>query len=793
MVITVVNPDTTVTPVPQVLVIVQPPAVSSLNPASVNAGSPAFALTLTGTRFQNGMTVYFNSAPVPSTLVNNQKFDTLIANIPATAVVTAGTVPVTAGTLDGFLTPAVPFVINTTGPPPLQLLTLSLPSGAVGAAYSTTLQASQGAGGYVFSLTGGTLPAGLQFSAAGVISGTPTTYGASQFTVQVADSAQATVSRTFTLNIAPAPLQITTGPLANTQVNTPISVQFAGTGGIPPYTFVQFGALPAGVSFSNTGLLSGTPTKTGSFPFTVFINDTTSASARQNYTLNVALPGLLITPPSPLPAGQINVPYTTQLAATGGLGSPYFWSATGLPNGLTIANNSGLIAGIPRAAGTFSIAVTVSDTSNATDTQTYALTIAASALSINSPPLPNGAVGSPYNAAVSATGGSGNYTFTATGLPAGVTLSTSGIVSGTPTTAGTFSVVVTATDAAASAAITASATFKVTIAPQLAVTATTIPNGVVGTALPAVQLTATGGTSPYQFQSANLPPGLTLASNGTLSGTPTAAGTFSFTVFVVDNNGALASGTEKMTVGLPAAPSVTISGLPPSTAPATQQFAQVSLSEPLPGDRDRQSDHDVRAHLGRRRSRRAIRNRRPHRADHRPGRLYDRAVGGGSADRHGGGDHHRDGAIAGRLRGCDADSRAVANHQGDRRRSRDHRRDGDAHQQRIYRDGDGLRQQPRRRWCDLHLHAHGRLDAADVDGDHHRHRALLDVVWEFGLGALRQSVPVVAAIHGGGQLVIDSLGDRHADQRIGNVTGGHRESAVAKLVGRRPSLSRLRV
>lgn len=583
VVITVVNPDSTVTPVPQVLVIVQPPAVSSLNPASVNAGSPAFALTLTGARFQAGMTVYFNSAPVPSTLVNNQKFDTLIANIPASAVVTAGTVPVTAGTLDGFLTPAVPFIINTTGPPPLQLLTLSLPSGAVGAAYSTTLQASQGAGGYVFSLTGGTLPAGLQFSAAGVISGTPTTFGASQFTVQVADSAQATVSRTFTLNIAPAPLQITTGPLANTQVNTPVSVQFAGTGGIPPYTFVEFGALPAGVTFSNTGLLSGTPTKTGSFPFTVFINDTTSASARQNYTLNVALPGLLITPPSPLPAGQINVPYTTQLAATGGLGSPYFWSATGLPNGLTIANNSGLIAGIPRAAGTFSIAVTVSDTSNATDTQTYTLTIAASALSINSPPLPNGAVGSSYNAAVSATGGSGNYTFTATGLPPGVTLSTSGTVSGTPTTAGTFSVVVTATDApAATAAITASATFKVTIAPQLALTATAIPNGVVGTALPAVQLTATGGTSPYQFQSANLPPGLTLASNGTLSGTPIAAGTFSFTVFVVDSNGALANGTEKLTVGLPAAPSVTISGLPPSTAPATQQFAQVSLSAAFP-------------------------------------------------------------------------------------------------------------------------------------------------------------------------------------------------------------------
>ena len=581
--ITVVNPDTTVTPTPQNLVVLQPPALNSINPGSVNAGNPSFNLTLTGSRFQNGMTVYFNSAPVPTTLFNNQKNDTLIANIPASAVTTAGTVPVTAGTLDGFLTPAFSFTINTTGPPPLQLLTLSLPSGVVGVAYSTTLQANQGAGGYVFSLTNGTLPAGLQFSAAGIISGTPTAFGASQFTVQVADSAQSTVSRTFTLTIAPAPLQITTGPLANTQINTPVSVQFAGTGGIPPYTFVEFGTLPAGVSFSNTGLLSGTPTKTGSFPFTVFLNDTTQASARQNYTLNVALPGLLITPPSPLPAGQINVPYTTPLSATGGVGSPFFWSATGLPNGLTIANNSGLIAGIPRAAGTFSVAVTVSDSAGATDTQTYALTIAASTLSINSPPLPNGAVGSSYNAGVSATGGSGNYTFTATGLPAGVTLSASGILSGTPTTAGTFSVVVTATDAAAAgAALTASATYKVVIAPQLVLTTVAIPNGVVGTAISPVQMAATGGTPPYQFQSGNLPAGLVLASNGTLSGTPTAAGSFSFPVFVTDSSGALANGTEKVTIGLPSAPAVTITGLPASTAPATQQFAQVTLSSPFP-------------------------------------------------------------------------------------------------------------------------------------------------------------------------------------------------------------------
>jgi hypothetical protein len=115
-------------------------------------------------------------------------------------------------------------------------------------------------------------------------------------------------------------------------------------------------------------------------------------------------------------------------------------------------------------------------------------------------------------------------------------------------------------------------------------TAATIGNGVVGTALAPVQLAATGGTPPYQFQSANLPAGLTLASNGTLAGTPTAAGTFSFTVNVVDSSGALSSGTEKVTIALPTAPTATITGLPASAPPATQQFAQVSLSSPFPSD-----------------------------------------------------------------------------------------------------------------------------------------------------------------------------------------------------------------
>jgi hypothetical protein len=582
-IVTVLNPDATLTPNAQDLTIQAQPTVSALKPASVNAGSQAFALQVSGTGFQNGMTVYFNSSPLPTTYFASQQGVVLIANVPASAVATAGAVPVSVGTSDGYYTSSLPFTIVATTPPipPVQLVTPGpTPSGVVNSPYTFTLSASGGTGGgYTFSIAGGTLPAGLQLSSGGAIIGTPTAIGASTFTVEVTDSGGNNTTGVFTIRIAPLPLVLTTGPLASTQVNTPVNIQFAGSGGVPPYTFVEFGALPPGVSISSSGLLSGTPTKAGSYPFLLYLDDTTEASVSKSYTLNVALPGLLITLPSPLPSGQINVPYTTQLAATGGAGTPYTWYATGLPQGLTVASNTGLIAGIPRAAGAFTVGVTVGDSSGATASQNYTLVIASASLTFSTTSLSNGAVGSSYSAAVSASGGSGTYTFTASGLPPGLTMASSGAVSGTPTAAGSYTVAVTATD---STGLTASASFPVTITAPLTVATTTISNAVVGVALTAVNLTASGGTPPYQWQSANLPPGLSLSPSGTLSGTPAAQGTFSFTVYVVDNNGALSSGTVQVTVALPTAPSAAITGLPATNAPATQPSLQILLANPYP-------------------------------------------------------------------------------------------------------------------------------------------------------------------------------------------------------------------
>jgi hypothetical protein len=576
--ISVFNPDESSTPPTpaDLLTILPQPTLASISPSSANPGGPSFQLTATGSHYLPGMTIYLNSVPMPTTF---QSAGTLTATIPGGAIASAGTVPVWVATSDGYATPALFFsIVSTT--PPLQLLTESpLPPGTVTLQYSFTFMATGGAGGDAFSVIAGALPTGLQLSSSGLLSGIPTAFGGSHFTLQVTDSAGTKAAREYSLNIAPAPLYLTTGALASAIVNVPISIQFAATGGVQPYTFVEFGALPPGTTISSAGLLSGTPTKTGSYPFLLFVDDSAGKSSSLTYTLNVTLPALLVTTASPLTPGQIDLPYTAQLAATGGAGAPYSWAATGLPPGLAITNNGGLIAGIPSATGTFTVAVTLSDASGTMVTQNFTLVIRPPSVTITPAALSNGAVGSSYSVGLSASGGTGSYTFTATGLPPGLTLAASGTLSGIPTTAGAYTVVVTAMDGQGHSG---TASYSLTIAPQIIVGAFSLAGAVVGTAITPVKLTATGGTPPYQFQSANPPPGLSVAPDGTVSGTPTAGGTFSFTVLVVDSSGARTQGTVQTAVALPAAPAVTIGGLPDSTPPASQLSVTISLAGPFP-------------------------------------------------------------------------------------------------------------------------------------------------------------------------------------------------------------------
>jgi hypothetical protein len=153
-------------------------------------------------------------------------------------------------------------------------------------------------------------------------------------------------------------------------------------------------------------------------------------------------PPLSITTSS-LPAGYVGSGYSVAVAASGGSGSGYSWSiqSGSLPSGLSLSSG-GTISGTPTAAGSPSIAFKVTDSSSNTATKTLTLTVNP-ALTITTPSLPTGAVGSPYTATLAATGGSGSgYTWSiqSGSLPSGLSLSSGGTISGTPTAAGSPSI-----------------------------------------------------------------------------------------------------------------------------------------------------------------------------------------------------------------------------------------------------------------------------------------------------------------------------------------------------------------
>ena len=166
---------------------------------------------------------------------------------------------------------------GTSAPTPT-VTTTSLPGAGVGTSYSQTLAATGGKTPYTWSVTSGTLPAGLGLAAStGVISGTPTTVETKTFTVQVKDAGGLTDTQSLTLAVTsgPAGPTISTTTLANATVGSGYDVAITATGGSTPYTWsVTSGSLPGGLALgTSTGRITGTPTSSGTSFFTVQVKD----------------------------------------------------------------------------------------------------------------------------------------------------------------------------------------------------------------------------------------------------------------------------------------------------------------------------------------------------------------------------------------------------------------------------------------------------------------------------------------------------------------------------------------
>ena len=387
--------------------------------------------------------------------------------------------------------------------------------------------------------------------------GTPATPGTFRFTVHVADANNAAASQDLSITINAATLLITTTSLPAGAAGAAYAQSLSASGGTAPYTWSTTGTLPPGLSLSGA-TIAGTPTTPGTFRFTARVTDANNTAASQDLSITVNAPTLLITTTS-LPAGTAGATYAQSLTATGGA-APYTWNVTGnLPPGLSLTGAT--VAGTPTTPGTFRFTVRVTDANNGAASQDLSIAITAATLQITTAALAPADIGVAYSQPLTATGGTPPYTWSVTGaLPPGLAVN-GATIAGLPAAGGTANFAVQVRD---SAGATASRPFSITVrAPLLEFTTLTLAPAAAG--VPYNQaLSVTGGTPPYTFTTTGaLPPGLALTGSS-ITGTPSAGGSYSFSVQVTD--AAAQTASRAFTLPVQAELTITTASLPDAAA-----------------------------------------------------------------------------------------------------------------------------------------------------------------------------------------------------------------------------------
>lgn len=385
----------------------------------------------------------------------------------------------------------------------------------------------------------------------------------------------------ITPTVAPN-LSVGTNDMTEATVGVAYSRTLVANGGRPDYTWlIQSGSLPAGLSLSQSGTVSGTPTTAGTSNFVVRVTDSNNSSATKALALVVKPAAPLTITTGQLPRGSVDTTYSQQIGASGGQ-TPYNWSreSGSLPEGLTLNQSTGFISGTPERAGTSSFVIKLSDATGASVTSTLSIVInpATNVLAFETVSLPDGQVGEDYSETLKATGGSSPYRW-AIGkgkLPDGLQMTEAGVISGRPTAPGEdISFELHLSDQSGQTVIK---TFLIDIdpAPQLTILSQNpLPVAAVGVPY-RNELKATSGAAPYEWdkkkkkKTGQYPDGITLSPNGMLSGTPTTQGVSNFTIRVTDSRGKKATKSLSIEVGPPPPPlEIKTQSLPSATQSLT--------------------------------------------------------------------------------------------------------------------------------------------------------------------------------------------------------------------------------
>ena len=333
---------------------------------------------------------------------------------------------------------------------------------------------------------------------------------------------------------------VVTGSLGN-----PYSAWIAASG-TPSFNWkLELGSLPNGLkwavdtnSYGGSRInITGTPNMPGIFTFRFYVWNAISANynvttARKDFTIIIQGPSKITT--TALPAGTKGILYNQALNANGSV-SNWAIDAGSLPNGLQL-NSGGVIFGTPTTAGTFSFSVKTTN-AWASDTKVLDIVINSPGAQVNAPTittssLSEGAAGTAYSQALSASGTAPiTWLLDSGSLPNGLSINeTTGVISGTPTNAGSFNFIVKATNTAGSDTKNLSIMIASTSSAPT-ITTSSLSEGVSGTTYS--QALSASGTAPitWLLDSGSLPNGLSInGTTGVISGTPTNAGAFNFIV-----------------------------------------------------------------------------------------------------------------------------------------------------------------------------------------------------------------------------------------------------------------------
>ena len=450
---------------------------------------------------------------------------------------------------------------------PITITTTTLASGQVGVAYAATIEVNGGTPPYSLTVSAGALPGGVTLSDGGALSGTPTASGDFAFTVTATDANGLSTSQALSLGVArPADPEVTDVDEVEVTANPngsgePTVIDLSGS--VRNATRIEIVTPPANGTATVDGFAvtySPSPGYFGTDSFTYravgFVDGgaanaapapggSPSSAVSEPATVSIIIAAPTLTLAGGVqPAGEVGVAYSQVLTTSGGT-APYTYAVTAgaLPTGITL-DGDGTLSGSPTAGGTFSFTVTATDSSTGTGpfsvSAVHDLTIAAPTLMVTPSTLPNAVAAQEYSATFTTSGGTGPYSYTVTAgtLPAGMSLSTAGVLSGVPTQGGVFAFTVTATDASTGAGpYSASQAMSLTVtASAIAVTPATLAGGTRGTPYVA-SVSASGGVAPYTYavSAGALPTGLSLSPAGEISGTPTALGTFAFQISATDS------------------------------------------------------------------------------------------------------------------------------------------------------------------------------------------------------------------------------------------------------------------